>query len=762
MNDDQEIDIQKLLYKFLGCWKYFLFTIPCFLLVAFLVNRSASPIYKISTSLLIDKPGNIGSGLGGFMGKIGGVIDVGLENEREILKSKSFTEGVVKDLGFELEYYIGNREIYDDSFCEVHYDRDHGQVVDAFFQIEWLTENTFKIHVNFDDVHYTYNYKEEEFHLFKSEENLDKKFKMNEWIESANYRFKLVRKDFSDLGIIEGKNNQFRFRDYQSLVLQYNKATSFSMIGDAEVIEISMEGSSKVKMIAYLNKLTESYIYHSLKEKNRIVDKTVEFIEVQLSNVGDLLSVYEDELEVFRSQTGLMDIRHEAKEELGRFLDLDDLRANMNVQLEYYRDVLEYLEANEISSIIAPSVVGIEDPILLNLVRVLQDLKLEYSKLEYTLGKENSTLMQLQIQINQTRESLLANVKNLIDATQAEYTDLNLRIEEKEYYFSLLPKLEREMLTIQRKYNVQDKTFKTLLEKRIEVGVVMAGNQADHRVINPAKDYGLDPIGPNKNIYYLLAILLALIIPIACVLLKDFFNTTINTLGDLEQLTTIPVVGVLGINFDKFNLSASNKLKSNITESVRALRINLDSMISDTDKCSVIALTSLVFGEGKEFLSKNLACSYAFIGKKTILINCDLKKKDNYLEYLGVTCERGLTHYLTGFVSQRDIVQKTKIKNLDVVFPGPVSLNSSELLESELFVTFLNTLKAEYERVVIDVSTIGMSVDAQVVYPHVGFLLCVTRQGVTTKDMLTVFDSKYNSGDSRVGVVLIGEKLGVF
>ena len=190
---------------------------------------------------------------------------------------------------------------------------------------------------------------------------------------------------------------------------------------------------------------------------------------------------------------------------------------------------LVYLQENEINSIISPSVAGIKDPILLSLVSNLQELNLKRSRLNYSMESQNPVMSQVQIEIDQTIGALIANVKNLISTTELQDKDLNSRILVMEDMFSSLPASERQMLTIQREYGIHDKMFTILLEKRVEAGITKAANQSDHKVINPARDFGDLPVSPNKSLRYAIALILAFIVPLSYILLKDFFKSTISS-----------------------------------------------------------------------------------------------------------------------------------------------------------------------------------------------------------------------------------------
>ena len=606
--DEETVDIKELLYKFISHWRLFALTIPLALTVAYFINRYSNPIYKMTSSVLISLEKSGASELEGLMGGFGvSSSRQAYYNELEIMKSLGLTESVVKDLGLEISYYGVGRirltETYKDGPYYVEFDKNHNQLTDCFFEIEWLSENKFHISIEEVSNRGVYNYSSESTSYYSAQDNLDQVSKFGDWIQNDNYKFRLLKKEGVHYDSKSNANNyKFKFNTYQRLIKFFNRAVNFSPIKDASVLNLSMEGTHKGKLVDYLNTLTTNYIAASLSDKNLIADKTIDFIETQLSLIGDTLQLSEMELESFRSEMGVMDISFEANQAAERFVELDNQRSITEFQLNYYGDILTYIEENEINAIVAPSVVGIKDPILVGLVASLQQLNLERSKLDYSMQSVNPILTQLQVQIDQTRGALLANVKNLILATELKSKDIKERISFMEQRFATLPATERQMLTIQRKYGIHDKMFTFLLEKRAEAGITKAANKADHKVINPARDFGNGPVRPNKSMKYAIAFIIALLLPVVYILLKDFFRTSISTIEDLEKLTNIPILGAISFNTYDFAVPVVKKPKSNIAESIRAIRTNLNFMVPGNAKTHLIALTSSVSGEGKHLL----------------------------------------------------------------------------------------------------------------------------------------------------------------
>jgi len=481
-NEEDAIDIKSLLNKIAFHWRLFSLTIPLALVVAYFMNRYSDPVYRMNTTVLISVEEPSFNGLDGLMASYGMSSSKNAHyNELELMKSKGLTETVVEELGFELSYFaegvIRLSEIYNDSPFYVEYDNSHNQLINVFFNITLDGSNSFKITNDITLADKTYNYSDKKYTPSLLQPNLDSSFKYGEWIESENYRFRVFKKSDNQLTHKSPTSSfKFIFNSYDELINKYNKAVSYNPIKESSVLELSIEGPHKGKLIDFLNTLTSNYISNGLSYKNSIADNTIGFIETQLALIGDTLETSERELEDFRSEIGIMDIGIESSQSSERFVALDDQSAKIRLELKYYKDLLVYLQDNEINSIISPSVAGIKDPILLSLVSNLQELNLTRSRLNYSMESQNPVITQVQIEIDQTIGALVANVKNLISTTELQDKDLNSRILVMEDMFSSLPASERQMLTIQREYGIHDKMFTFLLEKRVEAGITKAAN----------------------------------------------------------------------------------------------------------------------------------------------------------------------------------------------------------------------------------------------------------------------------------------------
>ena len=215
-------------------------------------------------------------------------------------------------------------------------------------------------------------------------------------------------------------------------------------------------------------------------------------------------------------------------------------------------------------------------------------------------------------------------------------------------------------------------------------------------------------------------------------------------LAIIEKISPIPVLGVVGNNGTDSNLAVFNKPKSGVAESFRALRSNIQFLFtrSTKDKCKTIIVTSSVSGEGKTFISINMATVFALGGKKTILVGLDLRKPKIFADF-DVSNEKGVVNYLIGEENLEAIIQETKIPNLDVIIAGTVPPNPSELLISSATDELINSLKETYDYIILDTPPIGLVSDAVELLKYADSTLYIVRQNYSQKGMLKMINEKY-------------------
>jgi capsular exopolysaccharide synthesis family protein len=280
-----------------------------------------------------------------------------------------------------------------------------------------------------------------------------------------------------------------------------------------------------------------------------------------------------------------------------------------------------------------------------------------------------------------------------------------------------------------------------LLKKRAEAKITSSSNVSDSKVLEPAIFFNEKPISPDKDKSYLIALLMGLLLPISFLLISELVNDTIITRSDLERLTKVSVLGMIGRNYSGHNLLSTQSPKSSVYEGFRALRSNLNFFNPATDK-KVYLVTSSVSGEGKTYIAENLAIVFAKSGKKTLVIGADLRRPKIYADF-GMDNTVGISNHILSDKSLSDVIISADVENLDILVSGPLPQNPSDALHTEKFVKMMEELKKQYEIIILDTPPLGLVADSLTLMKYTDVNLYVVRQNYTKKGLLTYVNEMY-------------------
>jgi capsular exopolysaccharide synthesis family protein len=376
-----------------------------------------------------------------------------------------------------------------------------------------------------------------------------------------------------------------------------------------------------------------------------------------------------------------------------------------------------------------------------NLINSYNQLILERNRILKSATLANPTVVTLDQQI----ASLKSNVAESLSRMQ---TSLNIQKRNLKGQEGLLdskigkiPVQERQFRVIARQQKVKEELYLYLLEKREETAISLAATAPNARVIDAAKA-SIIPVSPKKNIIYLAALLLGLLIPFGIIYIKDLLDTKVKNRLDITDKFNIPFLGDIPKSLTP-NEIIDTTSRTSTAEALRIVRANLDFMLNQVPegRAKSIFLTSTISGEGKTFLSVNLASIFAHSGKKVLLIGMDIRKP-KLNEYIGITKTKGLTDYLSSKNEPiSDFITKYKgYKNLDVLLAGSIPPNPTELLMNtkvdELFAQF----KKDYDFILVDTAPVSLVSDTLIVAKYADTFVYVVRANHMDKRMLSIPD----------------------
>ena len=763
---DEGLDIKAIIFKFLNYWYWFVLTLVVAMAGAYLFNRYAEPVYKASGTVLVSDENQNESTL--FSKSVRPLFSrrVNLENEIAVLNSYKMKLNAAREMNWQTtvtrQGQFRPNEVYENRPFIIEFDTSHVQPVNT------------NMHVEVDNLsHYrlTYGRQEKDAQIslydFQKEEEVSKihipektkKLKFGKWYTTPHCSFRLVvNKSYSDFtdGEINTDDDKvfwFTFNSLESAVKQNGGFQIEKQSQESDIIKIAKEGENKNRATAQVNALLEAYVNYNLEEKNKRSVNTISFIDNQLEALNDTMQKVEQRLQEFQSENRILEISDKAQPIFAELNKLENNRAMESLKMNYYEFVEDYIQQSnkDKKTIIAPSTIGIEDELLSELVTNLNELYSKRSEMLITSTEKDPRVKAIQKRVNQAENALLENISNIVQHSKIKIRNLDKRINKIQKEISTLPFKERQLVNIRRKYEVNDKIYTFLLQRRAETGIQKAGNVSDYKVINKSRSGSV--IFPKPSMNYSIAFILGIMLPLVIILIRDFFDNKIHTHDEIQKLTSVPVLGVINHSRLSTNTSVIFKPKSILAESFRALRTSLQFYMPGKDK-KVITVTSTLSGEGKTFISINLASIMALSGRKTLVISGDLRKPRVFDDF-NLSNETGLTSYLIGKQNKEDLVQFSGFENLYVVTSGPVPPHPSELLETQKMRDLLDEFKKDFDFIVIDTPPIGLVTDAIYLMNQSDAVVYAARQNYTPKNAInTLNDFMEKSQIKNVSLVL--------
>jgi succinoglycan biosynthesis transport protein ExoP len=745
-------DFKGFLSKLISYWKWFVLCLILAFTAAYQVNIRKEKIYGMETLIVVkDENNQLFSSSTSLVFNWGGTSDK-VQTVITTLKSRSHNEIVVGNLQFYINYLKQGEYSIQDAYGETPFkvviDENKGQVANQLIKIKFLNQNKIELSTTFDNPvanlnHYADNTKST---TRVPIGDFIKTFNINEKIELPFISFKLTQ-DLMNLNNL--KQEYFiKFSDFNGTVADYRNIEVEADIKGGSIIKIAKAGTNKARLVDFLNATVNTLKRRQLESKNQFATNTISFIDSTLIDVEKQMNEAEGDLKNFRRDKNVYMLEGGGEALTTKLSEYDVEKDIVNRKIAYYNLLKNYLEKNnDYSKLPAPSVAGIEDPNIIGNVSRLIELSAERSELAYAV-KNDKMFAEFDVQMESVKKVLLNNITSSKSALQIDLSLLSRNINTAENTIGELPDQQQDLIKFTRKFNLKDNIYTTFLEKRAEANIIKASNLSDVEFIDPAKDVGNGLIGPKTSVNYILALLLGLGIPFIIVFIITLLDTSINTTEDIEKLTRIPIIGVVGKSTEVANLAVFDKPKSTIAESFRGIRSSLQFIYKKQKKegSKIVMLTSSISGEGKTFCTMNLATVFAMSNKRTVIVGLDLRKPKLFDDF-NIENGMGTVNYLIGQKKLSEIVQNTHIPNLDIITSGPIPPNPAELIISDAMDGLIEELKEIYDYIILDTPPVGLVSDALELSQYCDATLYIIRQGITKKGMLSVVNEKHRRGE---------------
>jgi capsular exopolysaccharide synthesis family protein len=584
----------------------------------------------------------------------------------------------------------------------------------------------------------------------------DGEFKTGEVFRAYGFHFVIEPRD-STVAIEAGSRWLVWFESPERLANAYRASLKVEPVQDyASVFNLSFEAYSPQQGADYLNNLMRTYIIQGMEWKRRAADQTVEFIDTQLGLISDSLTLAESSMENFRLNNRFVDLTLEGSLVLQKLEKLEGEKNALDMQMQYYEYLLEYLNARNASeSIISPSVMGVTDQVFVKLVSEFATLQQQRKQTAFAGNDRSPQVEMLDKEMEDARAILKENVLSAINQLKLSEENVRGRIAVVEKEMGRLPGTERKLIGIQRKFDLNNSVYTYLLERQAEAGIARASQITDNRVIDDAMVQNSVRTKPQTMKNYLFALLLGLLVPMILIVIIDLLNSKIIGRRDVERLTKAPIIGYISHSEYHVEDPVAEKPGSTLAESFRAVRTSLAFYTGQT-KCPVIVISSPVSGEGKTFVSVNLATIISMMNKKVLIVGLDMRKPRVHAILKAVN-GHGMSQYLSDTATFEEVIVPTQIENLWFAPSGPVPPNPSELIGSPKMAEFIARARNEFDTIIIDTPPVGIVTDALLLGQYANVTLFVVRQRYTTRGSVQLLDEIYRKGEMSNVSLLVND-----
>jgi len=761
INNIEESDLKLFVQYLTRSYKLFAISLFIALGLAYLINSFVTPKYKISSSLLITEENrNNNRNVNEFLNSSMFGMNRNIQNELWLLKSAPIIDQTIKTLNLYVDYSSKegflkrDADAYGDVPFQVLLIPDHIQPVDVIFDITILDNDNFKLEAKGKNVSLC-DINTGDVESIKSKWSFNRNAKFGQRIELQDLAFVVLLNPAIKIDLRHPNHFGFLIKDAVSLADEMQKQLEYTVVDKmATVIEISYKSTSIKKGKDIVNTIMKAYSQQNLDQKNHIADVTIEYIEKQLNEISDSLNITEENLQHFLSSKHILNVAEQGNTITTQYLDLQNQLAELTTRKRYYSYVADYLANNEdFSNMIVPSSMGIPDQLLNSLMTDLISAQTEKSNLVQSDQEFNPLVQKLTVRIENIKSTISNNISAVRKTLDISIEEMNKRINQLEANISRLPITQRQLGGIQRKYKLNDAIYNYLLEKRAEAKITLASNVPNNIVINPARLIGNRPVSPNKQLNYTIALLLGLIIPLAYLAIKNTLNNKIDSQDAIENLASAQIFGKIIHNNKKPINGFYSPPSMLVTESFRALRTNLEYQFRDISN-KVIIITSSIEGEGKSFISVNLAHSYAQLGCRTLLINFDLRKRSSYFNHEEHN-HKGIYSWYAEDAGLEDIIQHSPYENLDYIQSGELAPDPAKLMSLNNTESLLAHLKTKYNCIILDTSPFAQVSDAYLLMDYADIKIVVARYNYSLKKVFAFVMKDLKQKNIRnIGVVM--------
>jgi tyrosine-protein kinase Etk/Wzc len=731
IEQQKTIDINRILTILLSRWYIVVGTLLISVSVAYIMLRYTQPTYQSYAVIKFDddRGGQIGDLF--KYGRLTGRLENMMRTEVEVLQSRSVSQKTVEQMGLKTLVKVkGNfvtSTIYPNRFFDVAFIRLDSADLGKSIVVQFEKSGTIKI-------------------ISGQNSPINKSVHFGDTILLGN---SLIALHHSDGNAPTFENNQVTITIVNPKGMGNELRGGLRVEIGKNVSTMSLTYVSDIPDLAadYLNNLIRVYIEESVLQKRAAGQQAINFIDQQLTQLAVEVSNAQNDLADFKASNRSINPADIGRTDFQRLIAFETEKSLLEFRKKQLQLLLNGLNKPQ-TDVLEMVVFDPEDaqsiaPLFQNLNAAILDYQTKLAR----YNSESPVLKEVQNRIDELKRSLiktvaqvLVTIDNKIGFTMRQMGDLNSSL-------ASLPTKELALLNLERNFKINEKIYGYLLERRLETLIGISGIVSNITIVEDAQ-VNRTPITPRPNETYLLSILIGLASGIGIILLLRLLHNKIPDKETIELESRTPLLGIVKkleeAADERYGVYVMQNPKSLFAESIRGIRTNVNFILKG-EKNKLISITSTVSGEGKTFCTINIAASYAQLGYRVLIVGCDLRRPKLHEAFENMSNQRGLTTYLVNRLTMDEVVLKTHIENLDAVPAGPTPPNPAELLQTQAFTTFIDTMTQRYDYVFLDTAPVGLVSDSLTLLAKSDLSIYVFRAQYSLKEFCSNPDKLSNS-----------------
>ncbi|MBL7739747.1 MAG: polysaccharide biosynthesis tyrosine autokinase [Chitinophagaceae bacterium] len=726
------LSLKDLFFKYLRFLPVFLLSVAIMLLLAFAYLRYTTRIFSATgTMLLVNKePTGRTDKVEDILG--GSNRSQSIQSDIEILKSKQLMERVVDRLNLQVSYMAKGKIKDFNVYNQGPFSLEVFKLSDSL--------RSFSMKVSFIDA--------EQFRI-NTESTV---FKPGQLFQNQHGIFRINKRAPAGAG----SEYEVTWRPAESVAGALAGGVKVQpKTPGTSILTVTIQSTNAQMAADIVNHLMIQYDTLTVEENNHSTDQMLGFINDRLSDMNSELDSLQLRFLKYKQTNNLFDVEKQLGEYFQKYTEADKqaVEQQFKLNLADYLDTYLRSKQNEYSEV-TPTALTLEDATLNEMIGLYNKFQLDrQAMLDGNVPATNPLVKEAEGQIEKIREKILENLNSIRLNFNSSINILKSRSNTEQIKLQELPYKLKEYVEMERQINTKLALYSLLEGKREEAAITRASTLSNSKVLDRALASNV-PVKPNKRTIQILAILVGLGLPALIIFVAEVLNDKINTRFDIEKLTQTPILGEIGHSFSDNTMVVNKTSRTMVAEQFRIIRSNLQYVVNKPEK-TVILVTSSYSGEGKSFVSTNMAAVMALAGRKTVIMEFDIRKP-KVLSGLGMAKRPGITNFLMGKAELEELILPVPgYDNLFVLPCGPVPPNPSEMLLDKKITELFDRAGRLFEVVVIDTAPVGMVGDALTLGKFADCTLYLVRQGHTFKKQIVLIDELYRDNKlPKVSIVI--------